>query len=156
MAKNLMTDVAKLLGVELNEAFEVTNGKHTSKAIIINNTFCEITREGMTNPNSLLLQVVLKGEFSVQKLPWKPKLDEEFYSICFSNIKQPPYVYCYRWRDDEFDFCKLGMGIVYRTKAEAEAHLADDYKKLTGQNIEEIKKQFADEYKRVTGKKIEV
>lgn len=139
MAENLtvMDKVAKLLGVDLGEEFIIENADRKETVVLTPDGLHVILPNNVMGPdNDDLLSKVLQGLYKVKEKPWKPKLDEEFYSICFSNIKQPPYVYCYRWRDDEFDFCKLGMGIVYRTKAEAEAHLADDYQRLTGKTIE--------------------
>lgn len=132
MIKNLMPNVAELLGVELGEVFEVTNGKHTSKAIIINNTFCEVTKEGLCNPNSLLLQVVLKGEFSVQKLPFEPKNGYKYFYPC-PYLKQ---VMQETWGSHTLDFALKKLGMIYRTYDEAKMHFAEDYKELTGKNFE--------------------
>lgn len=133
MAKNLMPEIAKLLGVEINEVFEVTNGKHTNKAIVTNNTFCEITREGTIHPNSLLFQLVLKGEWAVKKLPWEPRVGETYYfpdvfthSPCLSE-----------WEYSTKCLALKALGLVYPTPEEVRAHFPRDYEKLTGKKWRE-------------------
>ena len=142
MSKNLMPEVAALLGVEIGEPFYILeNGKH--KCIYSDNDLYKITEKGLANINNtdgcyeyhgcwrVILTDLLLGECSVEKLPWEPKKDERYYIPSVSN----QCVQEYFWKGYTLDFAMKALGMVYRTREEAEAHLADDYKKLTGKPL---------------------
>lgn len=132
MGKNLIPEVAELLGVEIGERFKVVGEDHAVDAIITDESFCEITRGGFQSPNSMLLHLVLKGEWELQKLPWEPKYKEEYFC---PNIRQKT-VAIEQWTDETFDYAMKGLGMVYRTREEAEAHFAEDYERLTGKPLD--------------------
>ena len=41
------------------------------------------------------------------------------------------------WLGDTRDYAMKALDMVYRTREEAEAHLAEDYERLTGKKLEE-------------------
>ena len=134
MNKNLMPEVAELLGVKLEESFAIKTEKSIFRA--------RITTSGLhINYNSIiqpdrnnLLCGLLQGLYTIQRPSWEPKDDEKYWSISFVN-KLSPYVESYIWNGDDTDFFKLKLGMVYRTQAEARAHLAEDYERLTGKPL---------------------
>lgn len=136
MNKNLMPEVAELLGVELEESFAIKTEKSIFRA--------RITTSGLhINYNSIiqpdrnnLLCGLLQGLYAIQRPSWEPKDDEKYWSISFVN-KLSPYVESYIWNGDDTDFFKLKLGMVYRTQAEARAHLEKDYERLTGRKLHE-------------------
>lgn len=145
MNKNLMPEIAKLLGVEIDEPFYILeNGKH--KCIYSDNDLYKITEEGLANINNtdgcyeyhgcwrVILTDLLLGECSVETLPWEPKEGEQYWSISFIKNRYP-FVESYIWNGDDTDFFKLKLGIVYRTQAEAKAHMAEDHERLTGKPL---------------------
>ena len=145
MSKNLMPEIARMLGVEIGEPFYILqNGKH--KCVYSDNDLYKITEEGLANINNtdgcyeyyaywrVILTDLLLGECSVEQLPWEPKEDEPYWTISFFK-EHRPYAENYVWNGDDMDFIKLKLGMVYRTQAEAEAHLADDYERLTGKPL---------------------
>lgn len=145
MAKNLMPELAKMLGVEMGKPFYIhQNGKH--KCIYSDNDLYKITEEGLANINNtdgcyeyhtcwrVILTDLLLGECSVEKLPWEPKDDEVYWTIIFGGHKKPRIGSRY-WIADHLDFISLRLGLVYRTQEEAEAHLAEDYERLTGEKL---------------------
>ena len=136
MGKNLMPEVAALLGVEIGEEFIIENADRKENVVLAMDGFHVIQPNGALDPDRCrLLSKVLQGLYEVKKKPWKPKEDEEYWTISFL-INQQPYAENYGWDGDDMDFTKLKLGMVYRTKAEAEAHLAEDYMKLTGKKLE--------------------
>lgn len=139
MSKNLIPEIIKMLGVEYGEKFKLTN---TDGVITENDVFCffehglsHALQDGEYEDASDILYDILAGNYEIVKLPWEPKEDEQYWTISFVK-NHHPYVGNYIWNSDDMDFLKLKLGMVYRTKAEAEAHLAEDYEKLTGEKLE--------------------
>ena len=132
MAKNLMPEVAKLLGVELEEKFIIENKKRKMQAVLYADRLHNSTGYCLGGPNSYLLQDVLCGLYEVKELPWEPqKGDIVFYLNTTRKL-----IGRYDWRGDTWDLALKALGVVYRTQAEAEKHFAADYKKLTGKPLE--------------------
>lgn len=132
MAKNCMAAVAKLLGVELGEKFIIENADRKETVVLAADGFHVIQPNDVLGPDhGKLLSKVLQGLYEIKKKPWEPKEDEQFYRpniICkaVSNAK---------WCGSTLNYALKVFGMVYRTKDEAEAHLAEDYEKLTGKPL---------------------
>lgn len=139
MAKNLMPEVAALLGVEIGEEFSIQGldgGPERFKAML--------TEKGLVLPNfkalndggdNTYLAELLKGNLEYEKLPWEPKQGEEYWTIHFEPVGKPRAI-LYPWLGDKPDFANLRLNMIYRTREEAEAHLAEDYERLTGKKLE--------------------
>ena len=134
MAKNFMPEIAKMLGVEVGEEFIIANADRKETVVIAMDGFHVIQPNDILGPDhGKLLSKVLQGFYEVKKKPWEPKEDELFYRpniICkaVSNAK---------WCGSTLNYALKVFGMVYRTKEEAEAHLAEDYEKLTGRKLHE-------------------
>lgn len=139
MAKNLMPEIMKMLGVEYDEKFQLDPyGTESAKGNLFyfneNNGLLMVYPDGVSCDANGLVYGILCGYYKIVKLPWKPKQGEEYWTIHFiTNVK--PNVICYPWVGDKADFANLRLNMVYRTKAEAEAHFAEDYEKLTGKPL---------------------
>ena len=86
MAKNYMADVAKMLGVELNEEFEVVIPDETEHQPVryqfnSNQFGCWETEGGNSgfHVHWNLLLMILCGQAYIKKLPWQPKKGDEYY-----------------------------------------------------------------------------
>ena len=133
MAKNLMTELAKLLGVELGEKFIIENAYHKETVVLAADGFHVIQPNDVLGPDhGKLLSKVLQGLYEVKKKPWEPKYGECYYcpSIRQRKVMQP------MWVGDTRDYAMKAIDMVYRTQEEAEAHLAEDYERLTGKKLE--------------------
>ena len=132
MAKNCMAAVAKLLGVELGEEFIIENADRKETVVLGADGFHVIQPNNMLGPDhGKLLSKVLQGLYEVKKIPWEPKKDERYYIPSVSN----QCVQKYFWHEYTLDFAMKALGMIYRTKEEAEAHFAEDYEKLTGKPL---------------------
>lgn len=146
MSKSLMPEIAKLLGVEMGEAFYINDhlGRRVcaysdnnlfkigeSALLHLNNT--DGCFEGSDRDQSIFVKL-LAGLLTVEKLPWEPKYSECYYS---PNIAQRVVIKLL-WLDDTRDYAMKSLGMVYRTKAEAEAHMAEDYERLTGKPLSSL------------------
>ena len=132
MAKNCMAAVAKLLGVELGEEFNIENKDHKETVVLAADGFHVIQPNNVVGPDhGKLLSKVLQGLYEVKKIPWVPEKDERYYIPSVSN----QCVQKYFWHEYTLDFAMKALGMIYRTKEEAEAHFAEDYEKLTGKPL---------------------
>ena len=65
-----------------------------------------------------------------KKVPWVPKRGDSYYAMSIVNYK----IANYDWNGSAADYECLEKGLLHKTQAEAEAHMAEDYKKLTGKD----------------------
>lgn len=132
MAKNLMPEVAALLGVEIGEKFIIENAEHNLQVVLVADGLHVTKDDFLGSSNSKLLQNVLCGLFEVKKLPWEPKEGERY---CYPSVSAKN-VDCTNWTCCSFDYAMKALGMIYKTPEEAQAHFAEDYEKLTGKKLE--------------------
>ena len=135
MNKNLIPEVLKLLGVEYDERFKLTN---TDGVITENDVFCffehglsHALQDGEYEDANDILYDILAGNYEIVKLPWEPREGERY---CYPSVSAKN-VDCTNWICCSFDYAMKALGMIYRTKEEAEAHFAEDYEKLTGKPL---------------------
>ena len=132
MNKNLMSEVAWLLGVELGEEFIIENKDRKETVVLAADGFHVIQPNNVVGPDhGKLLSKVLQGLFEAKKIPWAPKYKEYYYSPSITQRRVIELL----WLGDTRDYAMKAIGMVYRTKEEAEAHLAEDYERLTGKPL---------------------
>lgn len=133
MAKNCMAAVAKLLGVELGEEFIIENKDRKETVVLAMDGFHVIQPNNVVGPDhGKLLSKVLQGLYEVKKLSWEPKHCDAYYVL---NV-ETGRIECYSWGATTFDLAVKSLGIIHRTEAEAKAHMAEDYERLTGKKLE--------------------
>lgn len=133
MAKNIMPEVAKLLGVELGEEFIIENKDRKETVVLAADGFHVIQPNNVLSPDhGKLLSKVLQGLYEVKKLPWEPREGERYYypSVSAKNVD------CTNWICCSFDYAMKALGMVYRTRDEAQARFAEDYERLTEKKLE--------------------
>lgn len=125
MAKNLIPEICKMLGVELGEEFKIKEyGERIYR--FANSGLQLIYDNGVRNLNittNMALSGLLSGDFEVVKLPWKPKNGDTYYSFYAAHKNTPWIITDYEWDKNPADFSSLKAGWVYKTRAEAEAAL---------------------------------
>lgn len=141
MAKNLMPEIAKLLGVELGEEFEL-NGSNAIYKLSQYGFFFKCGGSWMRVSDYLLIDII-KGVHTIKKLPWKPKEEQTYYYIAWRRIDNTG-----EWKIrvettffTEFstpDNLRVAVGNCFRTKEEAEAAKFDAFERLTGKKWEEV------------------
>ena len=133
MAKNCMAAVAKMLGVELGEEFIIENKDRKETVVLAMDGFHVIQPNNVVGPDhGKLLSKVLQGLYELKKKPWEPKEDEHFYrpNIMCKEVSNET------WCGSTLDYALKELNMIYRTREEAEAHLAEDYERLTGKKLE--------------------
>ena len=135
MTKNLMPEVAALLGVEIGEEFIIQNADRKETVVLAADGLHVIQPNDVLGPDhGKLLSKMLQGLYEVNKLPWEPKYKEYYYCPSVTERRVIELL----WLDDTRDYALKALGMVYRTKEEAEAHLAEDYKRLTGKPLSNV------------------
>ena len=125
---NYMKDVAKILGVELEEEFKIKGFepiyKITNYGLVIktdSNNWREMSGD-------TFLQLI-RGDYVIRKLPWQPKDGEKYYTP--SPLFDRAIRYC--WDDFPLDFALKEVGMVFKTEKECEATLPALRKKYLGE-----------------------
>ena len=117
---NYMAEVAKLLGVEINEEFEVNENESFT---------CHFTDEKFTVTSKYQTQLLtssfvegvlfalIYGGYTIKRKPWKPQDNEKFYVVT-SNLGITHKFW------DDCSTCKnyYKLGNLYKTEEEAEAN----------------------------------
>lgn len=126
MAKNYMADIAKMLGVELEEEFKIAEDdcvyRLTEDGLIHKNEY-----DNWYYDNDVFLNL-LDGTVEIIKLPWKPKLGEKYYipSNYFDEARLTD------WLNHPFDFAMQETGMAFKTYEECKAALPELRKKYLG------------------------
>lgn len=137
MSKNLMPEVLKMLGVTYGEKFNLQAHDpelyknysfffdKDSELYIVNNL------NGSTGNFSAMLHSIMRGYYKIIKIPWMPKEGDKYYSISL-----PTKSICVEiWHNETSDYALKALDMVYRSAEEAEAHMAEDYERLTGRKL---------------------
>ena len=117
---NYMAEVAKMLGVELEEIFEIEINEYKSFQF----RFTEGGFQGFngktwtTDTISLsYLNSLLTGKYTIKRKPWKPKESDTYY-----YVNQEGHAISFRWWNTYTEILLYKLGNCYRTEEEAEAN----------------------------------
>lgn len=125
MAKNLIPDIAKMLGVELGEVFKVKGEEELTyrftvdglKLITHDNSGIEIAEISA----NVAFAALVNGKDEIVKLPWKPKKGDAYFTFVLMGDKWG--VGSLHWGGFPNEYGLLEKGWVYRTCAEAQSAL---------------------------------
>ena len=120
MAKNLIPEICKMLGVELGEEFKIEGDNRTYWFDLDGLHSGEYVAE---DEDDAMLHDLLCGEAEIVKLPWKPKKDETFYTFGIHATENKWVVVSVKWWDNVKNLALYKIGWIYRSQAEAEAAL---------------------------------
>ena len=123
MAKNLIPEIAKMLGVELGEVFKIKD--EDALTYRFTDDGLKVTYDGgieisNISTNSAFVALV-EGQDEVVKLSWKPKKGDAYYTFVLMDDKWG--VGSLYWGGFPNEYALLDKGWVYRTRAEAQAAL---------------------------------
>ena len=121
MAKNLIPEIARMLGVEIGEEFKVDRYEY-------NGLTCKFAENMLMSRSDLkgaewgityvLLSELLAGDAEIVKIPWKPKKGDAYYT--FEIFRGKWVVRSLWWTGAPCTYALLDKGWVFRTKEEAE------------------------------------
>lgn len=127
MPRNIIPEIAKLLDLKLGEEFKIEGAADwmlfhfEERGLRVRNVDEKV--ELSDGVDGALFERLLGGYLEVVKLPWRPKVDEKYWTFDIVSLGNTLRVVRYRWDCDFNDLTKLKVGWVYRTRAEAEAAL---------------------------------
>lgn len=141
MNKNLIPEIAHLLGVEIGEEFEVfkaeTGVVAKNKIRILDKKIVACSSDDVLGVWRTLdaddLNRIFNGELVIKRKPWKPKLNERYWTYGGKEF----YIADCNWQNDTYDCASLKCGMVFRTKEEAVQSRPRIYKELTGMDWQE-------------------
>lgn len=121
MRKNCMAEVAKALGLELEEVFRIDGDKHYFRLTDtgLGMSMCSENKNWFVAPINALNGLLL-GENEIIKLPWRPQEDEKYY-VPFIATKPINMYDEHYWLNEDIDMKRYRMGLVCQTKEEAVA-----------------------------------
>ena len=131
MAKNLIPEIAKMLGVELNEEFKIKGREGVIYKFIVDGLIVsdDDVEKVYTTANMPLIGLI-SGDIEIAKLPWKPNLNERYWTFMSSLEGRKLYVLNYMWDNSVIDVALHKVGWVYRTQEEAKSALPKVAKEL--------------------------
>lgn len=125
MAKNLMCEICKMLGVELGEEFKIKEyGERIYR--FANSGLQLIYDNGVRNLNittNMALSGLLSGDLEIVKLQWKPKNGDVYYTFVRAGIDCACTPISYQWDGGVIDIALFKVGWVFKTEKEAKAAL---------------------------------
>lgn len=120
MSKNLIPQIAQMLGVEPGEKFKVKG--YNELTCIITNDKGVMARDGSLDtewvPANVLFIALLNGKGEIIKLPWRPDYRQMYWTF---GLKDGIWVVVPReWEDYPAEILLADKGWAYRSKEEAE------------------------------------
>lgn len=125
MAKNLIPEIAQMLGVELGEEFKIKGYDPTCWFDLDGLHFDEWVAE---DEEDAMLHNLLCGEAEIIKLPWKPKKGDAYFT--FGLLGDKWVVRSLWWVGFPEEYALLSKGWMYRTEKEVQAALPAVAKEL--------------------------
>lgn len=126
MSKNLMPQIAEMLGIELGEEFKVEGDKaFEQKTFYLTARGLKVKLDQCPEkeiPAMAVLDSLLFGDTKIIKLPWKPKHKDKYWTFYINNHDKLDTDWNI-WTEEVAELARLKAGWVYRTRAEAEAAL---------------------------------
>lgn len=130
MSKNYYKEIAEMLGLELDEEFEITNNeniklKFTKNSLKLCRKDVDLTK--WANTSLMCLDKLIGGEEKIIKKPFKPRKGDIYY---FISLDCEVFVDNSIWYGDTTDLIFFNVGNCFRTEEEAEEHKDEIVKKL--------------------------
>ena len=132
---NYMKEVAKLLGVELDEKFFIVDGHgKRDKPYRLTKRAVEMQlQDGMWIPSPAILIGLCSGKYKIEEPPFKPMYGETYYTVYYNDYTPEHFV----WKDSPTDYARLKCGLVFRDLVEAHKAKPRVYEELTGKEWKE-------------------
>lgn len=120
---NYMSEVAKMLGVELGERFKINfdiyNSRNPNFDYYLSDKGVVLDQDGFGCSSNDVLCGLLYGNYTIRRKPWKPKMKEKYYFV-----DEIGYTYANEWASAYDDIILYKLGNCYRTSEEAEKNSA--------------------------------
>ena len=125
MNKNLIPQIAEMLGLQLGEKFKI-KGEDELMTYRFSSDGLKLTYDNNIELSDIAAKVafvaLVTGKDEVVKLSWEPKIYDIYWTFKAAHLD----VWCItdaRWMNNPKDVAAFKNGWVYRTRVEAEAAL---------------------------------
>lgn len=122
-----MQDVARMLGVELGEKFNVSSCGQTLYKLTEDGLSCLVCDKWVEQADFAFMALI-KGKYKIIKLPWQPKNGDRYYF----PVDGFTITSCAIWCDSTLEYALKEAGMIFKTKEECEAALPELHKKYLG------------------------
>lgn len=120
MAKNLIPEIARMLGVEVGEEFKIKGEDELTYRF--DSDGLKLTHDSGIELAQISANVafvdLVNGKDEIVKIPWKPKRGDAYYT--FEIFRGKWVVRSLWWTGAPCSYALLDKGWVFRTKEEAE------------------------------------
>lgn len=128
MSKNLIPQIAQMLGVEVGKKFKIKGNEGLTYRFNDDELiFSDDNNSEIYTASSVTFTALLNGKYEIVKLPWKPTLDEGYWTFTVRDfLESSSQTWTIRpgiWENHPIDIALFNKGWIYRTRAEAEAAL---------------------------------
>jgi hypothetical protein len=116
-----MSEVAKMLGVEIGERFRLYDDDREYDAdyyFLEDGIYVDIPNKNHRANSGLLFDIV-SGEYSIKRKPWKPEVGE-----CYHFIDESGLTVWYTWAHSYEDVLLYKLGDCYQTREKADKDAA--------------------------------
>lgn len=121
MAKNHMAEVAKMLGVELGEEFEIKR-KGSAKYKLIEDGLAYMVDKEQTIFLDIILMRILTGYEEIVRRPWRPGMGGMYWTVLRKRTDDEGYITDSRvYFGNEYDLGMIAMGNCFPTRYAAKA-----------------------------------
>ena len=130
---NKIKEVAKLLGCEVGEEFNIiyNTGKYS-----VRNPFTFSETDLLDKFGGVFADYIgwlITGEYKIEKIPFIPKMGENYWTYTAGITL--PIIECYSWGNSCYDRERKLFDIVFRTEQEAKDYLPTWQKRLEGEKV---------------------
>jgi hypothetical protein len=118
-----MEEVAQMLGVKMGERFNIKYDDGTFSSVPLHldvdglKSICDLCDNSLAR--------LLAGKYTIEKLPWKPKIDDTYWYVDING-----HINGGSWDGCVVDYAYYYVGNCFETEEEAEAHKQEILDKL--------------------------
>ena len=132
---NIMPEIAKLLGVEINEEFYIKDatGKDDDLHRFTSETFEYYDQSMGEWCETLRFVDLVCGLAEIVKKPFEPKDGDLYWGVGWVGLNENVFFGTCVWHDTQENYADKYCGNCFRTQEDAEKHKYEIYEKLTEQ-----------------------
>ena len=135
MAKNLIPDIMKLLGLQMGELFHVVIDGVENKLVSFYFNDHELMYLASSDNEPRLASDrtvigLIYGGYEVKKLPWEPKIGQDYWCVIPQSEPDEPKTALVTMNNSVWSLINLIHHNYFRTQDEAEANKMDFVKEL--------------------------
>lgn len=117
---NYMAEVAKLLGVEIGEEFQICgNGVATVKLTEDGLKIVTMLGPLINNANEICLTKLITGKYKIKRKPWKPKYGDHYWAVSADPTEHFHFI---KWEGSPSDYSNYKLGNCYATMEAAKVN----------------------------------